>query len=513
MIRQARDAGHRVRHTLTLFACALLAAGTAKPALAQMSVIPANAPGPSQAVFTHHYYSCVANYYVSPSGKDSNPGTQAAPWATLQHANDSLPTNGSAAGTCINVVPGTYSSGVLLTAGGAFPDPTGYVVYRCETLDGCKITADGDPWHPVFFFRTAGGPNFVFIDGFEMAASQQATYGLGVNITNNSNGAPNSSPAAHHVWIVNNVIHGYGQAGIGAGEADWIFTVHNLAYDNSHVTCDAQGSGIGYVVAKHTPNYTPHGDDSYIAPYHQVIGWNIAHDNILMACGNASNPYDTDGNGIIIDTFNGSGVDNVLYPDRTLVIGNVTYSNGAKGIHVFRSAYVDVANNTSFNNNLDPWNQGFPRGEINNAGSFGNRYLNNIALAYPAASPSDPRCQGANYDIQPAPCPLMANVAFLGGDSAGVTDVGNQWAHNITLGGSPPWGWGPKGNVMLGNDTAAFSCNNNKCEIDPLLVAPTSDNFALKAGSPALGYGIELAGSLPATVDAGGCPRAFATCD
>jgi hypothetical protein len=51
----------------------------------------------------------------------------------------------------------------------------------------------------------------------------------------------------------------------------------------------------------------------WIAP-----AWPGAH-NILTQCGPTANPYDTDGNGIIIDTFNGAGVDNVLYPHRILV--------------------------------------------------------------------------------------------------------------------------------------------------------------------------------------------------
>ena len=51
-----------------------------------------------------------AEYYVSPTGSDSNPGTQASPFATLQKAN-----NSAAAGDTIWMRAGTYSITSQLT--------------------------------------------------------------------------------------------------------------------------------------------------------------------------------------------------------------------------------------------------------------------------------------------------------------------------------------------------------------------------------------------------------------
>jgi parallel beta-helix repeat protein len=331
---------------------------------AQLITKAAAKPGPSMFLANHTYYQCVVNYYVSPTGSDLNSGAQTKPWLTLQKANDYLAKDGTAAGTCINIAPGKYSAGVHLTAGGNLASSTGYVVWRCQSHIKCAITADGDPWHPSFGINTANGPNYVIIDGFDLAASTPVTYGIGVAINNNATGRTNGLPSAHHIWIINNNIHGFGQAGIDTLEADWLFVLHNHIFNNSSVTCDAQGSGVSIVVPKATPNYTLTYDDQTWAPFHQIIAWNITQNNMLTACGSASNAYDTDGNGIIMDTFNGSGVDNVLYPDQTLVAFNVAFANGGKGIQVFRSANVTVLNNTAYNNNLDPWDSGIPRGEI-----------------------------------------------------------------------------------------------------------------------------------------------------
>jgi len=469
----------------------------------------AEVPGPSAALFANPPYTCVRNFYVSTSGDDSNPGTQASPWLTLQNADSAA--GGRIAGDCVNVAPGTYSAGVQPTHGGNLAAPTGYVVYRCQTLDGCVITASG--WYdPAFSVASSGsGPNYLILDGFELAASSQVLYGVGVSVYF-PNGVDTGGPTSHHIWIINNIIHGYGQAGVGTGGGEYHYFIHNTTYDNANVGCSAQGSGLGIVIARAFPGYTPTSADLAWAPFHNVIAWNIAHDNILTQCGTASNPYDTDGNGIIIDTFNNAGSTNVDYPYQTLVANNITYNNGGKGVHVFRSDNVTIANNTAYNNNLDPFNQGIGRGEIDSFLGQNNVILNNIAYAVPATSPSDPRCQSVNYtDTPPYPCPLMTNVAFDGASTPGT--VSNVWSHNLSFGGAPPYGWGPDGNIMLTPD--AMNCSTgtdpNQCNVNPKLVDVTGFNFALEPGSPAIAYG-EPEPYLPAAADAGACSSTLTTC-
>jgi parallel beta-helix repeat protein len=383
-------------------------------------------------------------------------------------------------------------------------------------MDGCKITANGGPWARSFAILSPNGPNYIVIDGFELAASSKVAYANGIVINNNSAGPPNKRPAAHHIWMLNNVIHGFGEGGIGTNEADWIFVLHNTVYGNSNVTCDAQGSGIGLVVAKETPNYALTSADGQWAPFHQVVAWNVSHDNILTNCGHSGSAYNTDGNGIIIDTFNGSGVDDRLYPNQTLVANNLTYNNGGKGIAVFRSAYITVANNTAYNNNLDPWNQGVPRGEIHNAGSFNNTYVNNVVYARPAVGASDPRCQGANYNPQPAPCPLMANVGFFGGNAAGAVNTQNIWINNISFGGARInfWNSDPQltGNGWFNDDVGKFSCATNQCGKDPRMVAPDNSNFALQLDSPAIHYGASRLYPSHQAEDAGACDHRLTGC-
>ena len=471
----------------------------------------ANLPGPSAALFASPMYTCVNNYYVATNGNDSNPGTQASPWLTIQNADTAA--GGRVAGDCVNVAPGTYAAGLQPTRDGNLASPTGYVVYRCQTLDGCVITASGGNADPAFNVASTGsGPNYLVLDGFEFAASNMTLYGVGASVYF-PNGVDTLGTTSHHIWIINNIFHGYGQAGVGTGGGEYFFFLHNLAYDNTNVACSAQGSGLGMVIARAFAGYTPTAADLAWAPFHNVIEFNVAYDNIINQCGTASNPYDTDGNGIIIDTFNNAGSTNVDYPYQTLVAFNVTYNNGGKGVHVFRSDNVTVANNTAYDNNLDPFNSGIGRGEIDSYAGENNLIINNIAYPVPATAASDPRCEGVDYtNTTPYTCPLMTNVAFDGASTPGI--VSNVWSNNISFGGAPPYGWGPDGNIMLTPDTmnCATGTNPNQCNVDPDFASLAGDNFALATGSPAIGYG-EIQTYLPASaVDVGACASTLTTC-
>ncbi|MEI9930445.1 MAG: hypothetical protein WDM89_07800 [Rhizomicrobium sp.] len=168
-----------------LFAGLLFATAAASARGAEQPRSSSNAPGPSAALFAHPYYKCVTNDYVATNGSDSNDGASpASPWLTLQHANDALPSGGAAAGTCINVAPGTYTGGVALTTGGAHASSKGYVVYRCTELDACTIAAAG--WTTGAFDATgtdegAVHPAYLIFDGFTIVSPQPYQYSVAIS--------------------------------------------------------------------------------------------------------------------------------------------------------------------------------------------------------------------------------------------------------------------------------------------------------------------------------------------
>src|SRR6516165_11702705 len=188
---------------LFIAAAAILAAVC--PANAQTTQAP-NTPGPSARLFAAPFYRCARNFYVDATyGNDANAGTEDAPWQNIQTADATVQ-----AGDCVNVQPGNYGSGAYITQGGNAPRPRGYVVYRCSQLDACKITGGGGPGGTLLISGPNGvGPGFVVIDGFEITVNSQDTYGMGIQVSDT--GDFRTAPGAHHIWLLNNIIHGNGQ--------------------------------------------------------------------------------------------------------------------------------------------------------------------------------------------------------------------------------------------------------------------------------------------------------------
>ena len=101
------------------------------------------------------------SYYVSPSGNDSNPGTQSAPWRTVQHAADT-----ARAGSTVNVRGAIYEELVSINVSGNASD--GFITFRSypgETavLDATHFTPSGRQG-----VLTIHNQSYVRIEGFEI---------------------------------------------------------------------------------------------------------------------------------------------------------------------------------------------------------------------------------------------------------------------------------------------------------------------------------------------------------
>ncbi len=322
-------------------------------------------PGPNAALYASPFYSCVRNFYVSTTGSDSNAGTSSSPWLTIQHADSTS----RQAGDCINVAAGTYKASVLIQHGGNAPTPTGYIAYRCETLDGCHVLAQSGG-HLWGFEQPA---NFVVVDGFELDGnSALGTPGIADACIDTDGDTYGAGNASHHIWALNNLIHNCNESGVQFNNKEWFYVINNTIYNNSG-SSGYQGSGLSLVVvqciesgnascasgsgsggnayAGGTGTYTPlgHGSDLRCAvPQHHQRQPGLQHLDRGEQSGRCGNH--TDGNGIIMDTFLDETKNSIVYPFQTLVGGNVSYANGGRGIHVFRTSNVTVANNTVYGN-------------------------------------------------------------------------------------------------------------------------------------------------------------------
>ncbi|MBW2536264.1 MAG: hypothetical protein JRI55_32555 [Deltaproteobacteria bacterium] len=439
----------------------------------------AEVAGPSATLFEEHpYYSCVHDRYIATAangGSDSADGMAPTvggghgPWETFEHANASIPN--PAPGYCIHVGDGTYTveSSIHMDHGGSEASQTGFTVWRAMNLLGAKLVATS----AVTDIVRARVPYLIF-DGFELD---------GGHFPNSEAGIGACLPCCdyngmHHVFVLNSYIHHMGGNGIATCWGDYFWVIHNRLDQNAY---NSWNSGASMYEPMEIPGYVPTAYDEQWAPYRNVYAYNRCFGNFTSPAGS---PH-TDGNGIIYDdSRHEQQVPHVPYPHRALIMGNIAWGNGGWGIQVGpTSSNVDVFNNTAYDNGLDTYNDGTWRGEISSAMGSGNTFANNIGYAIVGDG-------------------ILANNApFLGGNPV---DATNAWNHNIAF-GAPP------------NMTApdAFPTPANQVDADPLFLDRSAANFALGAGSPAIGFGAVVPHWQQQTagdVDVGACPRSLSVC-
>ncbi|PDT07501.1 MULTISPECIES: right-handed parallel beta-helix repeat-containing protein [unclassified Rhizobium] len=365
----------------------------------------------------------MTTYYVSTTSSGGN-GSASSPFRTISEAMraDLKP------GDEVVVKPGTYNESINFDKDGS---AAGDITLRSEVPGAALIRPPAGSYTGI-----SVNANYVTIDGFDIKG------GNGDGIEGNN---------VHHVSILNNKVHDSGESGVQFNYSDFIRIEGNETYNNAS---SGWYSGISIYQNR---NIT--GDTS-TEGYRTIVRDNISHDNVTKTGAH------TDGNGIIIDDFQStqtSGHPN--YTFKTLVENNLVYENGGKGIQVAWSDSVTVQNNTAYHNNQDPLNDGTWRGELSNAQSSNNTWVNNIAVADPSVNSNNTAIDNTSY--------------------GGYTNQNTVWANNITFNGTA----GQASVRTDGGNATPSAANGNKLGIDPHFVNAANGDFHLASGSAAIDSG------------------------
>ncbi len=394
------------------------------------------------------FYTCSRQFFVSPSGSDTNSGTSLAQALATVGAATKLSLQG---GDCVTVEAGTYNEAVVLSTPGSADTCTGYVVFRAASPGAAKIVS-ANPYQTV-----TAAASYVMLDGFDLQdTGDGAAFSAGTNTV-----VGGHVVVYHHIAAIRNIAHDSGGGGILAIHTDYIRFEGNTVYKTS-TTSPYYESGMSLWEAQ----------ASDTAPgFHIVIRNNISYQNAEWNVANA-----TDGEGIILDSFDYTDTTygTTPYHQQSLVENNVVWGNGGRGIQIGAvgpTSYVTVRNNTAFDNNRQQFP--FSGAEIASEGNY-NELYNNVAIVGP--------------DDQDEPGGAVLTVALQDdcGAYGGVTaSTGSVWQNNIAYSIL-------SGNRLSGSNNcpAAVSATANRLGVSPALAAAslsatTAAAFAIGASSPA----------------------------
>ena len=313
-----------------------------------------------------------AEWHVAGDGNDANDGrTAATAWRTLQRADSAVkPGDVVLVGNGMYTSPDTGDGGAVVnmrTSGtadawitwkarpGHQPEifPIGWAGIQ---ITGSYLIVEG-------FTLTGANDSIVLLDALEDAKKKQPSARFNSNgiLIEGRRNKPDAKP--HHIIVRKNVVSKMPGGGITSLEADYVTIEDNLVFDNAWFMRYA-GSGITFL------DSWAHDDKP---GYHIVIQRNKVWNNKTLVPWERTGKL-SDGNGILLDVTEGyaagPGATNpnadaivgsdaatlagqVLAPrpiwrGRALVANNLSAFNGGSGIHTFRTAYVDIINNTTY---------------------------------------------------------------------------------------------------------------------------------------------------------------------
>jgi len=385
-------------------------------------------------------FACLApaaTYYVSMQGNDGQPGTAAHPFATLQYA-----VNLAAPGDTILVTTGTYVGCRIGTSGGQNLPKT------LQAAPGAKVLLN-KPGPQNKHNSIVEVENFSatvtdwVISGFEVANSPK--YGIDVRVTNRTT-------------VQNNHVHNSALTGIFTAFSDHVLIQNNETDHNGEHGIYQSNSSVYPTIRGNQSHHNAsagihmNGDISE-QPGNGLVQFATVENNVIWENGLKG------GSGINCD-----GVDSSLFRD------NLLYNNHASGISLYA---IDGAH-----------------------GSSNNQVLNNTIVMAPNARfviniPHDagkaaPVGNVVKNNILYTPDSFHGSLLVASKAVSGFQSDYNVVVNHVSDDG---------GNTSISLarwQALGFDLHSHVATPTQLFVDPANNNYALKAGSPAIDAGVAL---------------------
>jgi hypothetical protein len=247
---------------------------------------------------------------VSTAGNDANPGTQAAPWRTIQHA-----VGVARAGSTVNVRGGVYEELVSINSSGNSSE--GYITFRSYPGETAILDAEHATLEGRTGILTIHNQSYVRIEGFEIRNFRTAEHRLaplGIDVMGAGSHIELLKNNVHHIEQMfegrDGPGHGANAFGIAVYGTDSKTPITDLIIDGNEVHHLKTGSSESLVVNGNVTNFR--------------ITHNIVHDNNNI--------------GIDVIGFERTAPDPAVDQARDgIVSGNLVYNITSKGNPAYRN--------------------------------------------------------------------------------------------------------------------------------------------------------------------------------
>jgi hypothetical protein len=355
------------------------------------------------------------DFYVSTTGSDSNDGSAAHPWQTIQHASNMV-----TAGYTVHVAPGTYnvsscsySSGICnsITTSASGTTSSARIRFISDTKWGAKIVSgnstyyawgvDGDYVDIVGFDITSNGMVGIRLHGSHQRALNNYIHDLGNLVCDGNGGAAiiENNYTSSDNDVIGNRVNNIGNLLSTCNTVQGIYQSNSGGHILNNIVSNVAGDGIS---TWHNANTMTISNNT---------SFHNRHSGILIGCGDGS----------------------CIVNDNDLVSNNIAYNNATYGIREegATGTHNQYLNNLVVGNASGNWllqNGNTHSGDVTSEPQFAN-YQTNGSGDYHLQSTSPAIDKGTNLG------------APLNDFDGGARPVGATWDIGAYEEGASPAAW------------------------------------------------------------------------
>jgi hypothetical protein len=446
-------------------------------------------------------------YYVSPSGSDSNAGSSALPFKTVQKG-----VSAAQAGDTVFVHEGVYGESVTIPNSGN--ETNGYITIQNfpgehAVLDGTSLTVPSTDNGMIYILDK----NYIVIKGLEICNYRTATKSytpVGIRVNGTCKHIRIFSNHIHHIEHNGTAKSGTDAHGICARGTSAVDSLYDIIIDGNELDSLKLGSSESLVCTGNVKNFRitnniVHDNNNIgidaigywgVAPANdRAIGGVISGNQVynIDSYGNVAYGTTRAASGIYID-----GAKNVIIERNTVHNCNIGIQVASEIAGGFADSII-VRNNFVYSNQVSGLAMGGyddNRGTTQNCKFINNTFFNNNTITTSAYGEMMLQCK--------IKCNIIENNIFYGftgkylfvnywsSDSAMVID------HNLYCtpfgSGASSWEWRRSWYWNWSLYQKGTGLDSHSVFIDPIIMSTSLPDIHLSAGSPAINAGIAIDG-------------------